>query len=144
MKIEAIPSSKTWALRQSVLRPHQTLSEMQYPGDEDESSRHFGAWEDKTLLGIASLYKEALPEIPGTLGWRLRGMAVAPERRGQGIGAQLVEACIAYARKEGGRVLWCNAREGALPFYLGLKFRSLKGPYDLPGIGPHFLLVLDL
>jgi predicted GNAT family N-acyltransferase len=117
---------------------------MIYPGDDLSETRHFGAWQAGTLVGIASLYKEALPERPGAQGWRLRGMAVEENLRRGGTGRRLVEACIAHGKSHGGGVLWCNARENALAFYRSLGFETLRGPYDIPGIGPHFLLALPL
>jgi GNAT superfamily N-acetyltransferase len=144
MRLTAIEASATWPLRQSILRPHQPLSEMEYPGDEAPSTRHFGAWKDERLMGIASLYREDLCDRPRVRGWRLRGMAVVPESRRLGVGASLVQACAAHAGSEGGELLWCNAREGALAFYRRLGFETLKGPFEIPGIGTHFVLTLPL
>lgn len=144
IEVRSLAASETWPLRQSQLRPHQTVSEMLYPGDLDDTTRHFGAFSSPELVGIASLYRETLPERPAVLGWRLRGMAVLPNHRRSRIGATLVDACLAHARSEGGGLLWCNARENALAFYGRLGFTSLKGPFEIPGIGPHFLLILPL
>ncbi len=144
IEVRRLTASETWPLRQSQLRPHQTVQEMRYPGDDADATRHFGAWSDAELVGIASLYQEPLPEKPAVTGWRLRGMAVLPSQRRAGVGAKLVEACLDHARREGGGLIWCNARENALAFYASLGFTSLRGPFDLPGIGPHFLLIRDL
>jgi predicted GNAT family N-acyltransferase len=142
--IREIKAGETWALRQEVLRPQQPLSDMQFAGDEAPDTRHFGAWEENELVGIASFYREPLPERPGATAWRLRGMAVSPKKRRSGIGARLLEKGISHCRSHGGKVLWCNARDGALAFYSSFGFKSIKGPFELPGIGPHFLLALDL
>ena len=144
MEIRSVPSSATWPLRQQILRPHQPLSEMNFPGDDAPGTRHFGAWDGTQQIGIASLYEEALEGEPQSAAWRLRGMAVLTSRHGRGIGKQLVEHCAEYARKQRGALIWCNAREVALPFYEKLRFECLLGPFEIPGIGAHFLLIRRL
>lgn len=141
ISILPITAAQTWPLRHAILRPHQPLSEARFPGDDDPSTQHFGAVDAGTVVGIASIFAEALPDRPGPA-WRLRGMAVHPDYRRQGLGALLVKACAEQGQRKPGEVLWCNAREVALSFYHGLGFKTLSGPFDLPGIGPHFLLVL--
>lgn len=144
LEVRAIAASETWALRQAILRPHQSIAEMAFPGDDAPLTRHFGAFGEAGLVGIASVYREDLPERPGLAGWRLRAMAVKPEGRMRGTGASLVGACLECARSSGGKILWCNARENAMGFYSALGFECVRGPFDIPGIGPHFLLTLPL
>jgi GNAT superfamily N-acetyltransferase len=58
------------------------------------------------------------------------GLAVAPERRKQGIGRQLIEAAKAVARARPAQALWLDAYDsevGAGPFYLRCGFRRV-GP----------------
>ena len=43
--------------------------------------------------------------------------AVAQPHRGTGVGSELLQAVIGQVANAGGRVLWCNARTVALPFY---------------------------
>jgi DNA-binding MarR family transcriptional regulator/GNAT superfamily N-acetyltransferase len=61
---------------------------------------------DGTRLGSVFLVKE--PDAPGVA--RLRLLLLVPEARGLGLGRQLVEACIAFAREAGYReiVLWTH------------------------------------
>ena len=67
-------------------------------------------------------------------------MATDVAVRGKGYGAALVTACLAHVKREGGAELWCNARVSASEFYTRLGFEVLEGPFELPGIGPHFLM----
>lgn len=117
---------------------------MNYPGDDAPTTRHFSAWDGKGIVGIASLYQENFEGEPQASGWRLRGMAVLPTVRRAGVGAKLVDQCLAHIREQRGALLWCNAREGALSFYRALHFGTVRGPFDIPGIGPHFLLLRRL
>ena len=51
-----------------------------------------------------------------------RRLAPAPDgdraqRRGQGIGAAVLAAAIDFVAAQGAPLIWCNARESAVPFY---------------------------
>ena len=136
--VREISAEATRPLRQRILRPTQPLHELVYPGDDAPDSLHVGYFDDGTLLGIASVYRQSpdgSPDDPGD--WRLRGMAVVPEARRRGVGAALVAACEAHARARGGTRLWFNARVDALPFYFALGYEAVGGVYELPGAGPH-------
>jgi ribosomal protein S18 acetylase RimI-like enzyme len=84
------------------------------------SGQTFGAWQDGTIVGLAT----GLPEEPPT-GWHLVGMWVAPEHRGHGVADQLVGAVCGLA-KEAGAVyvtLWVtDVNERARTFYRRLGF----------------------
>jgi len=141
-EVRSIAAEETWPLRLAVLRPGRPIESAKFPGDDAPSTRHFGAFRDGQLLGIASLY---LAEMPGRKGWRafqLRGMATAPEARGKGLGSALVHACIAFTREYGAQLLWCNARTGAVGFYQKLGFEILGSEFEIPDVGPHFRMVL--
>ncbi len=44
-------------------------------------------------------------------------MATAEGHRGRGVGSAVLDAAVAYAGAHGAGLVWCNAREGAVPFY---------------------------
>ncbi|MFI4861035.1 MAG: GNAT family N-acetyltransferase [Phycisphaerales bacterium JB063] len=141
-RIQPIPAQHTHALRHRVLRPHQPLDEMAYPGDDDPGTIHLGVFTTQTqIVGIVSLYHEpisphaGLPPKPGD--WRLRGMAVDTAHQGRGYGKQLVKAGQLAAQAAGAARIWCNARTTAAGFYQRLGFRTAGQPFDLPGIGEH-------
>jgi GNAT superfamily N-acetyltransferase len=138
IEVRVIPASATWPLRLAVLRPGRPLESAQFPGDDAPTTRHFGAFEDGRLAGIASLYAAELPDRPGVTALQLRGMATAPEVRGRGLGRVLVQACIAFARESGAHLLWCNARTGAIEFYRKLGFAVVGEEFQIADVGPHF------
>jgi GNAT superfamily N-acetyltransferase len=142
--VRIITAAETLPLRQAVLRPGRPIAAARFPGDDAPAARHFGAFRDGQLLGIASLYLAELPEQPGVAAWQLRGMATTPEARGMGFGRALVLACIAFARDNGARVLWCNARIAAAGFYRKLGFEILGERFEIPDVGPHFRMMLRL
>lgn len=130
-------------LRERILRPGQAPSAYTYAADEDPRALHFGLRAGKVLVGVASLLPEARSATgPGGAGpepWRLRGMAVEADRRGQGLGRMLLQAVQAVAQQRGGG-LWFTARVGVRPFYERFGCRAEGGIFDLPGGGPHVLM----
>ena len=142
--IRRIRPEETHVMRQRILRAHQTLAEMEYPGDRDVETVHFGAFDGDRLVGIASIYREAWKDDPQPGDWRLRGMAVDEALRGRGAGAKLLEACGRHMADRGGRRLWCYARTPACGFSekFGL---GTRGPiWDEGGIGPHVVMAGDV
>ena len=144
--IRAITAAETYPLRQQILRPHQTLAEVGFDGDDDPSAAHFGAFAGEVLVGIASVLEQARPGAapPAEGVWRVRGMATLPEVRGGGYGAKLLDACLEHARAHGGTTAWCNARVPAVDFYSRAGFRAEGGVFELPDIGPHVVMTRSL
>lgn len=138
--LKTITAADTWTLRQSVLRPHEPIAALTYPGDSAPDSIHFGLCEPSgNLIGIASLYLESLPDQSGQ-GWRLRGMAVAPHVQGKGLGTKLLDRCRDHILGTSGDYLWCNARKSALKFYRNNSFQVISEQFEISGIGPHFVM----
>ena len=138
--IRRIPAAGTRHLRHVVLRPHQRPEELVYPGDDAPDTVHLELCVGGEQRGVASLYQEARPGTSSTSEWRLRGMAVLAGDQGRGYGAALLRACIDHAARHGGTRLWCNARTTAAGFYRRLDFQEEGDVFELPGIGPHYLM----
>ena len=144
LRVGAISAVATTALRAQVLRPGSPLGDCIYPGDTDPLTLHLGARrDDGPIVAIASFYREAAPAELGawTAGlaenrsWRLRGMAVHPELRGTGIGKQVLTAALALLQERHDlRLLWCNARLGALGFYENMGFSLVGAAFSVPGV----------
>jgi predicted GNAT family N-acyltransferase len=146
--IEQVPAATVRPLRQRVLRPHQTIAEQVFDGDDAPGAAHFAAFAsegDDQPMGIASITPEPHPVSPAPGDWRIRGMATDPERgRGTGAGARLLTACIDHARAHRGARVWCNARTPAAGFYVRAGFATEGEEFTMPSIGPHFLMSLVL
>ena len=138
--IRAIPAEATRPLRQRVLRPYQSLEELYYPGDEGPQTLHLGAFKAKKLVGIISVYHEPPPDSDDVGSWRLRGVATAPEARGQGYGGQLLQSAIAYVAQQKGTFLWCHARTTALDYYRRYGFQPEGEMFESPGTGWHYFI----
>jgi GNAT superfamily N-acetyltransferase len=127
-------------LRHELLRPGRPTDELVFPGDDEPDSLHLGAFEEERLVGIATVIREAPPGEGDDRAWRIRGMATLSEVRGRGYGGLLLERCVEHAVNHGGRVLWCNARAGAVGFYRRYGFTARGGVFDVPDLGPHYLM----
>jgi GNAT superfamily N-acetyltransferase len=105
-------------LRRSILRPELAVG-AQLPGDDRDDVVHFGATTaDGVVLSTCLLFSEPCPwPVPPGAGWHLRQMATAPEARGLGLAGQVLATVVDYISAQGGGVLWCHARELAVPMY---------------------------
>ena len=146
-----VPAHVVRPLRTRILRPGWTDRLATYDQD-DTVAVHVAAYRagDAEPHGVGTVYAEPPPdanrdEIPQSAyapgaAWRLRGMATSDEARGSGLGRVVLEACFDAVREAGGRVLWCNARIGAVPFYQRLGLACVGPEFDIPSIGPHFVM----
>jgi len=139
--IRPIDAATARPLRQKVLRPHQAADALVYPRDDAPGAVHIGAFLEGRLVGIASLAPEPFALMPGEpASYRLRGMATEPDLRSHGIGGAVLEAGLSKARDLGARLVWCNARVPAEPFYLRHAFQREGDVFALPEIGPHVVM----
>jgi GNAT superfamily N-acetyltransferase len=139
LTVRRVAAAEVRPLRLEVLRPGQPAESVVYPGDDDATTAHFGAFVDGQVVAIGSLYAEDRPggDRPG---WRLRGMATSPGRERQGLGAAVLAAAVAHVAANGGGELWCNARTPAAGFYRRAGFEVEGDEFDIPGIGPHSVM----
>lgn len=140
-RVQRVPASHTRPLRHQVLRPGQPVETLAFPGDDLATTGHFVAIDESgKVVSTGSIYCESQPGRTDAKGWRLRGMATAPELLGKGLGKLVLEACIAYAAGEGAREVWCNARTQACGFYEKSGFARDGIEFVIEGIGPHFVM----
>ena len=142
--VAAIPVERARDVRHRILRPNQPPEACIYPNDDAPDTGHFGAFQDGALVGIASVFHETLPQDPELADWRIRGMATEAAVRGKGYGGLLVEEVIAYVASQNGKGIWCNARTGVMGFYDKYGFAPQGKEFELPGIGPHYLMIRSI
>ena len=133
--VRAVPLAQTRRLRQAVLRPHETLEQM--AAHEPAAAFAVGAFDGEELIAVGFVAPD------GGLGaWRVRGMATAPHARGRGAGTLVLEALLRHATTRGARRIWCNARAPARSFYVRAGLHVVSEAFEIPGIGPHFVMEL--
>lgn len=140
MEVLRIKSIDTYTIRHKMLRPNGTIEDCMFQGDHDELTFHLGAFVDKKLVSVASFYFEKHPNFPEAYQYRLRGMATLPEYQGQGHSSSLLRTAFPVIKQNQCPLLWCNAREKAMGFYLKVGFRPNGEIFTIQNIGKHMLM----
>jgi GNAT superfamily N-acetyltransferase len=119
MRVATVAEARTRELRRAVLRP-DVAPGAALPGDDLPGAVHLGACRaDGTVASTCFVYPDRPPPgVPDRPAWHLRQMATAPGCRGRGYAGLVIEAAASLVRQRGGTVLWCYARERAVPLYL--------------------------
>ena len=144
VEIRSITAEESRPVRHAVLRPGRPLEELIYAEDDAADTLHVGGFVESELVAVARVSREPPPWGADGDAWRLRGMATVPEHRDAGVGSRLLARCVEHAASRGGTLVWCNARVRAQPFYERAGFRPTGEPFDVPGIGPHVMMVREL
>ncbi|WP_432713103.1 GNAT family N-acetyltransferase [Pedobacter sp.] len=139
--VKYILPEETLNLRSRVLRNGQPLAQCIFP--TDEQGFHLGVVDNDQIVCIASFYPNDYPE-KGKGGYKLRGMATAPEFAGKGFGNLLIKFAINELIAANASYIWCNARSSAIGFYTKLGFELVTEEFELPGIGMHFNMIYNL
>lgn len=134
--IQKITAAATYEIRLEVLRKNIDLP-YQFEGDDAESTFHLGAYDAEKLIGIAT-FMERSGIANKKRQYQLRGMATLPKARGKGAGKLLITAAIEELQQRNIELLWCNAREVALPFYTKLQFEVVGDDFIVPKVGKHY------
>jgi len=131
--IRPISLERTRALRQAILRPHESVEQMATTEAPDTFA--LGAFDGEELVAVGMIAPDGEPGR-----WRIRGMATAPPARGQGAGTAVLDGLIAHARAAGARRVWCNARTPARSLYERAGLRVVSEEFELPQMGPHVVM----
>jgi GNAT superfamily N-acetyltransferase len=132
-------------LRVAVLRKGTPATDCNYPEDDYPDVVHFAIIHKGVAIATSSWFMKECPEKPGITAMQLKGMAVADELQGAGLGALLIDAGISLATERGATIAWARARDSALGFYERLGFISTgDGFIDGPTAMPHHIVVRTL
>jgi GNAT superfamily N-acetyltransferase len=140
ISVVQIPVEQTRALRQSVLRPHESLAKL--AADEPDDVYAAGVFRAGALVAVGFVAPDG---PPGS--WRVRAMATVAEQRGRGLGAAVLESLVRHVRhvrEHGGVRVWCNARTPARAFYERAGFHATSDEFEIAPIGPHFVMERSL
>jgi predicted GNAT family N-acyltransferase len=128
------------SLRFLVLWPHkQSMEECLLEQDFEAHTSHFSARDEKgELVSCCTVMREGRTIDGQNFPLRLRAMAAHPSIRRKGVSKLLLQ----YVENEyPDMAFWCDAREVAVPFYLNSGWQIMSDVYNIPLIGPHFLMV---
>ena len=120
LHVVELRADDTHDIRRRVLRDGTPSDDVVFAGDDDPSTVHLGlADRAGIVVAVSSWSPRPFPTGPiGRSEVQLRGMAVDPTHRGRGTGAVLLAAGLDRAAAAGADVVWANARDTALAFYL--------------------------
>ena len=138
IRIAPISIPDTRPLRHAVLRPYQSVEAI----IEHELPDAFavgGIDDEQRLIAVGFVSPDGGPGA-----WRVRGMATAPESRGRGAGGAVLAALVEHARANGAGRVWCNARIAARTLYERAGFEVASEEFEIPEIGPHYVMELTL
>lgn len=144
LKVLRISANDTYPIRQKMLRQGFPIEASIFSGDEDEQTFHLGAFVDGKLVSVASFFFETNPLIHEEFQYRLRGMATVEEHQRQGLSSELITMAFSIVKQNFCNILWCNAREKATGFYQTVGFEKIGDEFEIPEIGPHFLMFKKL
>jgi len=131
----------TWPLRAAVLWPEkQPDATCALPVDDAEGVFHVGVITDGLVVGIGTFMPQNHPNLPDSVGYRLRAMATHPGHRGKGVGRMLIRHAEVQLREAGFGGVWADARKIALGFYASLGWNVMGPFYVVPKRGPHRLV----
>ena len=112
------------ALRRRVLRAPLGLDFTAEQLAAEADDIHLAGFEGETPVACLIL----TPVSPEQ--WKMRQVAVAPERQGGGLGSRLVAYCEGVARAAGCAQITLHARETAVPFYLRAGYEVEGEPFE--------------
>ena len=138
--VREIPPELTYDIRHIVLRGGLPRESCYWDTDKVPGTFHLGGFLGERQVGVATFQTEPYPggEPDGPEEYRLRGMAVLPDARGEGVGTLMLKAGEDRARRLGIAALWCDARIGAVEFYKRNGWAVASAQFDIPTAGPHY------
>jgi predicted GNAT family N-acyltransferase len=127
-------------LRKPLGLPYE---ETLFAGDENPDTRHLVAYLNSQPIGCLTLMppETISNEKQPTISVQLRGMAILEELQGMGVGSKMLGYVSELAREHHWD-LWCKARQSAVAFYAASGWRVVGDVFDIPKIGPHFIMEL--
>ena len=118
------------AVRRTVFIEEQGVPEHRELDGEDDDATHFVAYDDGEPVGAARL-REYEPDVG-----KVERVAVVEPRRGEGLGAELMDAVEATAAASGYDELVLHAQVPVVEFYERLDYEVTSEEFEDAGI-PH-------
>jgi len=140
LQVKEISHKDCYDLRLKVLKRKEWDYAYQYSGDEKTTTFHLGIFHEAQLVTIASFFANSNEHVSAENPVQLRGMATLNEYQGKGLGRLMIQAAIDESKNRDHDLLWCNAREEAAKFYEKLGFQISSDRFEIPKVGPHFVM----
>lgn len=141
IEVREVPVQEIIDLRHTILRNGLARELAHFDGDNEPSTHHVAAFVGDQIVGCGTVLRRP---FRGRDGWQVRGMAVATEMQGKGVGHRLLEALVDIVRQNGGTLMWCNSRTGAVRFYQKHGWKVHGSEFLVDHAGPHYVMSRDL
>lgn len=139
IEIKEIPAEATYGIRKSILRKGMSLPH-KMAGDEDKDSLHLGVFLKDKIVCVGSFMKSRSQLFQEQDQYQLRGMASDADAQGKGYGKLLLREAEQILKNRSVKMIWCNARVTAIPFYIKLGYHIKGDEFDVPQVGRHMVL----
>lgn len=137
-----ITAQDTHPLRLAVLRFDTPTKVVEFPEDGWPGALHLGLRVEGELVAVSSWVPR---EHEGLAAVQLRGMATSRVVQGRGFGGALLEGGCTRMAGRGEMLVWANARDAALAFYLRHGFEVVGDGFVDPHTQlPHHRIVRRL
>ena len=140
MEIKKIAAFETIIVRHPVLRLGKPIASCYFEGDDLPTTSHFGLYFENQLVAIISSFKVQNKLFIEENQYQIRGMAVLEEFQKKGFGEALLNYCENEIKINNGELIWFNARESAVGFYKKSGYEILGDQFEIPDVGPHYIL----
>lgn len=141
-EVVEITAEETHPLRLAVLRFDTPTKVVEFPEDTWPGAIHLGLRLDGELVAVSSWVPRPHDDRPAV---QLRGMATSRALQGHGLGGVLLEAACARMAARGETLVWANARDAALAFYVRHGFATVGDGFIDPHTRlPHHRIVRPL
>ena len=147
-RMAVVETADILPLRLKVLREGTPSKDPRYAEDDLDITRHIALFDSDEIIATSTWLTRDFPQISLVIpdlqlpGVQLRGMAVDHHLQGCGIGAQLLNHGVAYAKSLGAGLVWARARDSALRFYEQNDFRVVGDAFNDEATGmSHHLVV---
>jgi ribosomal protein S18 acetylase RimI-like enzyme len=144
MEIKKITAFETLIVRHPVLRPGKPIETCHFEGDDLPTTSHFGLYFENQLAAVISAFKVQNKLFSEENQYQIRGMAVLEEFQKKGFGEELLKHCENEIKLKKGNLIWFNARETAVGFYKKSGYEVLGDQFEIPDVGPHYILFKSL
>jgi len=142
--IKFVPLEVVLPLRSKMLRDGADVTACVFPTDDAAGIFHLAYYvNDTEVATVATFYPQNI-EGNDALGYQLRGMATDTPFLGKGYGAMLIKYAVDYIKAAKAEYIWCNARTSAIDFYKKQGFEVVSEEFEIPGVGPHYIMILNL
>lgn len=140
VEIKQVEVQSVIPVRHRVLRKGKSLSKSYFEGDTLSTTYHFAAYLSDEVIGCTTLMFKLHDKINHTNIYQLRGMAVLDEYHGNNIGKKLLQHAEEYLKVKEIKIIWCNVRIKAVPFYSKYGYKNISDPFNIEDVGIHVLM----